>query len=689
MQLLVTRFPRSAELVCLAIACGLHLALPVQSLANDGVELPQDLTTVGLDRLLNFDLVVTTPSRKEQRFSDTASAVYVLTSEDIRRSGATHVAEALRLVPGVNVARVSSNRWAISIRGFDQMFANKLLVLVDGVSVFSPTTNGVYWEANEVLLEDVARIEVVRGPGGALWGANAVNGVINIVTKSSRDTQGGFASVGGGTHERTFSSVRYGGAIGPEASYRLFAGYRDRGDQRLASSDQSAQDSWQSRMTGFRIDTAPSAKDSVTLTGDYQYQTDKLFPTVPITTPPFLDSVSYAGDTAWRTGRVNAEWKHELGSGSALEGRVNFSRTQRISDLVSFKYDVANAEVEHRLQLGAHHDLVYGVGYRYFYNTTDDSPANVVSPERRGFQLGNLFVQDEISVVPDRIRLTLGSKFEYNELTALELMPSARLLFTVSPGVTAWAAVSRAVASPALFFEDSVIPVQAIPDVGGGLPGLVSLRGSRSLESESLLAYEAGVRTQMTRKASVDLALFFNQYDDLISVAPTAEAPELTFIDGKPVLDIPLGFGNSLAAHSLGGEVATELQLLDNWRVILSHTYLALHVDLGDSGATGDKALYEGGAPRNRTMLRSVLDLSRDLELDATLHSVGGLGYGNVSDYVELDVRVGWRLTPAVSLSLVGQNLLNPSHAEFVPNLYGLPPTRIERAVFGQMAVTF
>ena len=653
-------------------------------------ELPSDLTAVGLEQLLNFDLVVTTPSKKGQKISDSAAAVYVISQEDIRRSGATHVAELFRMIPGVNVARVSSNRWAISIRGFNQMFANKLLVLIDGVSVFSPTTNGVYWEANELVLEDIDRIEVVRGPGGALWGANAVNGVINIVTKHARDTQSSLLSGGAGSHERTALTARHGGSIDDDTFYRVYASYHDRGDNRLATGTEStAEDSWQSRTIGFRVDGAPNEKNSWNLAGDYQYQTDKLFPTVPSFSAPFADAESYAGDSSWRGLRLSSSWTHVANAHSEIDTHVSFSRKERVSDLVSFSYDVANLEAQHRWRPWDGHDFLYGGAYRYFYNDSEGSPANIVEPNSRGFNLWSAFAQDEITLIPKVLRLTLGSKVEYNELTALDFMPSARILYTLSPDVALWGAVSRAVASPALFFEDSIIPVQTIPDVGGGLPGVVALQGSRSLKSESLLATELGMRANVSDRISMDVALFYNDYNDLISVSPNPAAASVNSRYGQPALEIPLSFGNSLGAYSVGGEVAVEARLASWWKVAATHTYLSLHVDLGNSGATGDKALYEVGAPRNRSTIKSQMQLADAVEFDVMIERVGSLGYGSVDGYTDASIRLGYEVNPSLDLALVGQNLFDEARQEFQPNLFGLPAVEIERSFYVRATYSF
>lgn len=665
-------------------------ASPALGQETGSTELPSDLTNIGLDKLLNFDLVVTTPARKEQKLTDTASAVYVLTGEDIRRSGATHVAEALRLVPGVNVARVSSNRWAISIRGFNQVFSNKLLVLIDGVSVFSPTTNGVYWESNEIVLEDIDRIEVVRGPGGALWGSNAVNGVINIVTKESKTTQGWLVSGGGGSQERTFGTVRYGDAISDTASYRLYSTYHDRGNNRELGTDESANDSWQSREAGFRMDAAPSPEDEVVLSGVYQYQTDKLLPAVPSLDPPFVDDISYRGDSSWRGARVAGEWRTNLSPSSQVESRINYSRKERVSDLISFSYDLVNVDVQHRLSAIASQDLVYGVSYRSLTSESEGSEAQEVLRKNRSTDLASAFFQDEFAIIPDRLRMTLGSKFEYNDLIGMDFMPNGRLLLKVSPSVTAWAAVSRAVAPPAIFFEDSHIPVQTIPDVGGGLPGIVSLSGSSLLDAESLLATEVGMRAQISRRASIDAALFYNTYDDIFSAsASNSTPPSVMLRRGRPYLDVPLVFGNELNAHSYGGELATELKVTDDLRFSVSHSYLVLNVDLGDTGDLGDKSLIEDGSPRHQTSVRLQYDLSDEIQTDLNFRIVDSLGFGNVNGYSELEARVGWKIRPNLELAVIGQNLLQSAHQEFQANLFGLERTELERSVLGKVTYTF
>ncbi len=648
--------------------------------------LPEDLTQVELSQLLNLDLVVTLPGRKEQRVSDIASAVYVLSNDDIRRSGATTIPEALRLVPGVDVARVASNKWAVSIRGFNQVFANKLLVLVDGVSVFSPLTNGVYWEVNEMLLADVERIELIRGPGAALWGANAVNGVVNIVTKSSARTQGWHVEGGGGTHERTFTGVRWGGRLDDASTVRLYGLGRNRAENQHRDG-RGAEDDWESYVGGVRIDSDLSEHDKLTFTLDTQAQDDTLYVDAPTTVPPFVDSASYSGDTRWRGVRALGHWQRQLSDVSELDLRVSFGRTERDSQLVSFDSDTLALDAQHRVPVAKSHDLVYGGGYRSFDNATDDSPAHVVQPSKRHTDLVSWFAQDEITIVPDLLRLILGSKFEYNDHTGFEYMPNVRVLATPWDGFTTWGSVARAVAPPAVFFEDVKIPLQGFPIPGEPLPGLAVLTGSRELGSESVLSYEAGIRGAVTPAISFDLALFYSDHDHIYGIE--AGAPGVGFAGSPPapVLEIPLIFDNRLEARSYGGELALEWKIAPWAKVVAGYTYINLDADLDQSTDTSARDLIEGSSPGSQYFMRLATTLSSGVELDLIGRRVGRLSYGDVEGYTQLDARLGVRITDGVTLSVVGQNLLHSAVQEFQGNLFESPPVRIERGVYGVVSV--
>ncbi len=663
------------------------LLLPSIGTANP--DLPDDLKSVSLETLLNFDLVVTLPGRKEQKLSDTASSIFVLSNEDIKRSGATHVAEALRLVPGVQVARISSNKWAISIRGFNQVFANKLLVLIDGVSVFSPTTNGVYWESNELDLNDIERIEVVRGPGGALWGSNAVNGVINIITKSSHDTQGTLVSIGGGTHERGFISARYGGQFSDSSSYRVYAKANKREENRLLSTGEDANDDWDSYVAGYRSDLKIGQKDQLAFNIEGGYQSDFFSPTPPSFDPPYVDVTTYAGDSSYRNFRSFLKWEHVNSATSRLETNVNFTRKERETSAVSFRYNIASIDTQHQIRINDKNELVYGLGYRYFENTTDDSPIQEVDPSARQTNLFSGFFQDEISLIPSQLTLFLGTKFEHNDLTGFELMPNTRILWNASDKIALWAAVSKATATPAIYFEDSNIPVAAFPIEGSELPGLVTIFGNRDLESETLLAYEAGLRASPTNRVSIDIATFYNNYDDIFSTEPSDPFPTFSPLGNRPALSIPLVFSNKLSGTSYGGEFATEFKASENWRLKFGYSYLRLDIEQGHSLDTTTPEALEDGSPQNEFSIRSLFQLTEDWQLDSGFRYVDSVPASNVNEYYNLDVRLGWKITPQIELSLVGQNLWQSAKQEGAGSLFGPPQIEIERGIYGKIDIEF
>lgn len=681
----------SSFLIAAIIFCSSNFSLNFALAENsaDKQDLPSDLTTVGLETLLNFDLKVTLPSRRSEQLSTAASAVFVITQDDIRKSGVTHVAEALRLAPGVNVARVSSNRWAISIRGFNQVFANKLLVLVDGVSVFSPTTNGVYWEANELLLEDIERIEVVRGPGAAIWGANAVNGVINIISKKSSDTQGWLAKVGAGTHERALTSLRYGGRTEDGANFRLYGIYNNRDEQRLKSGG-SAEDDWQSGAAGFRMDNATSSSDQVTFSADLQKQWDTLWPTVPALTPPYVDASTFKDSTTWQGLRTALNWEHSFSETSSLGTLLSYQRKERESSLVSFSYDILSLDIRHQFQLAEQHSLVYGTHLRYFSNTTEGSYAQQANPDERSTGLFSAFLHDDYTIIDDKLRLIVGAKAEHNDSTGLEFAPNARIVYTPTNKLTFWSAVSKAFAPPALFFEDSAIPVAAIPLDGSPLPGLLVLTGSRSLASENILAYEAGTRFALSSNFSIDLTAFYNRYDDVFSAEPAAATfnPNAMGL-GMPAIEIPLNFDNQLEADSYGAEVISEWRATNWLKLTTWYSFLRIDVDANNSLDTGNADLIENGSPQHQAGFRSQLNLSKLVDLNATLRYVDRLKFGSVDAYVELDLGLNWQIDDNLEFAVYGQNLLHNDHQEYTSSLFGLPPTDIKRAAFGQFRWKF
>ncbi|MRR07522.1 MAG: TonB-dependent receptor, partial [Deltaproteobacteria bacterium] len=399
---------------------------------SDGQNL--NLSELGLEDLMNIQ--VTSVSKKEQKLSDAAAAVFVVTREDIRRSGATSIPEVLRMVPGIQVARLDANKWAVSARGFNDRFADKLLVLMDGRTVFTPLFSGVYWDVQDTMLEDIDRIEVVRGPGAALWGANAFNGVINIITKHSQETQGGLLSAGGGTEERGFGGARFGGRVGDDTYYRLYAKYFSR-DAGVDASGDRGEDDWSVLRGGFRVDSDLSANDSVTVQGDIYRGKEGETYTIPLLIPPF--SRTFDWDTDIAGSNILSRWTRTLSDTADMTLQLYYDRTERDMAIIGEDRDTIDVDFQNRFKCGSRHEIVWGWGYRFSHESITNKVAITFAPNRRSDNLYSFFAQDDISLIEDRLRLVLGSRFEHNEFTGWEIQPNIRLIWTPDYRQTVWA----------------------------------------------------------------------------------------------------------------------------------------------------------------------------------------------------------------------------------------------------------
>ena len=646
----------------------------------------RDLGEFSLDELVN--LKVTSVSKKPEKLSHAPAAIAVITGEDIRRSGVTTIAEALRLAPGLEVARVDSLTWAISSRGFNDLFANKLLVLMDGRSVYTPLFSGVYWDVQDTLLEDLDRIEVIRGPGAALWGANAVNGVINITTKSAKETQGGLVTGGGGTEERGFGSVRYGGQINDQAWYRVYAKYFNRDDTATPSGG-DAGDDWDGLRGGFRVDWEHSPPNLLTLQGDIYAGTEHQSYVLSTLTPPTYSSlqpqtIRVAG------GNLVGRWTHTFHEDADLRFQVYYDRTHRDLEIFSEERDTVDFDLQIHHSLGERQDLVWGLGYRHTDSYDFKSNFNLAFvPEDRKTDDYSAFVQDEISLVRDRLRLTLGSKFEHNNYTGFEIQPSGRLLWTPHPKHSAWASISRAVRTPSradidLRLVTTVIP-PGVPPLLLPAPGVVSLVGNPAKRSEILLAYEAGYRVQLHERVTMDTAVFYNDYDRLTTFEPAGQ--DLSTLPTS--IGLPQVFANRSEGETYGGEVAANVQVTDWWRLRASYSYLQVQLHRKRSSQDGTAEDGEGDDPHHQISLRSEMDLPWYLQLDCLGRYVDSLPNRGIPSYAEVDVRLGWRPTRHFEISVVGQNLLDNQHPEFRQLILGPPQAELERGVYGKVTFRF
>ena len=588
-------------------------------LADEG---ERDLLDLSIEEL--GDIEISSVSKKAEPLSEASAAIYVITGDEILRSGVTSVPEMLRLAPNLEVGRIGSSSYAVSARGFNSNLANKLLVLIDGRSVYTSLFGGVYWDMQDVMREDIERIEVISGPGATLWGANAVNGVINITTRKAADTVGGVIDFGGGNLERA-ASARYGSSLGDDAAFRVYAKGFHR-DAAVNPAGASARDAWSMGQGGFRVDWTPGA-DVVTLQGDL-YRGSEHQPS-PI-------------DQAVRGENMLARWQHHFDGGSELQVQAYYDRTQRL-DAGGFVMETYDVDVQHSLTLGTWNDVVWGGGYRLNVDHVTNVAAFQIQPVTRSLDLANGFIQDSMSL-GNGFKLTLGIKLEddpYSDVTAL---PSARLAWKVTDSTLLWAAASRAVRAPTRFDRDVVEK----------LGTLVFLIGGPNFTSEKLIAYEVGARLQPSSALSFSVSGFYNDYDDLRSTEPNPAGG--TF---------PLRWGNLMAGHVYGVETWASYQVNDRWR--LQAGFNAQHENLrfkpGSSALGGLE--QAGNDPARQASLRSVMNVTPNLAFDAALRYVSALPKPVVPAYVEFDSGLRWRISDLLEFSVTGNNLLHTTHRDF------------------------
>lgn len=624
------------------------------------------LTELSLEDLMMVEIETTTAARKPQAVGQTPAAVHVLTADDLRRSGATTLPEALRLVPGLNVARTGSSSWAVSARGFNDLYANKMLVLVDGRSVYTPLFSGTYWDTLDLPLDTVERIEVVLGPGAALWGANAVNGIISIVTKSAASTRGLELSALGGNEDRAQGYARYGDRLGADGSYRVWARYADRDDSRTVGGADLG-DAWNALTAGFRMDWGSGERDDFTVDGGLMSLDQEITAPVLTSTPPFGDVVSV--NSRPKGGFLRGRWSRELGESSSLDLQASFDHTERVVPTVfGDRRSAFDLDLQHHTRLGESHDVVWGVGYRgSSLEIVEQSFAIGVLDDQHFDSLFSSFVQDDISLVQGLWNLILGAKLEHNDYTGFEFQPSVRTLWNVSESQVGWAAVSRAVRSPSQYEAEGIIPVGVVP---GAPPTFLTIMGDDQFRPEELIAYEVGYRNQFSRRAALDVAVFYNVYDDLRSFEPGTP-----FVQGGSVV-VPLLVRNLGAADTWGGEVALDWRVGDCTRVRPS--YGLLQIQYRNDPASADTTTgpgEEGSAPQHQASLWINHALTRDWDLDAALFYVDELANGAIPEYWRLDLRAEWRASADLAFVAGAQGLLHDEEPEFGVAFFNTPST--------------
>ncbi|HEV8537610.1 MAG TPA: TonB-dependent receptor [Bacteroidota bacterium] len=591
-----------------------------------------------------MQMEVTSFSRKPETAFAVPASIHVITSEDIRRSGVTSLPQALRLAPNLSVAQVDSRQWAISARGFNGTVANKLLVLIDGRSVYTPLYSGVFWDVQNADLGDIDRIEVTSGPGATLWGTNAVNGVINIITKDSKDpaSKGLHLSGTTGTRDR-LTGIRYGGSSDDNTSYRVYLMDFYRGAAQL-STGVEAGDAWRMTQGGFKVDWDADEATRLTIQGD-----------------------AYGGSIHQRVGadvdvsggNLVERWSHTLDNGTDYSIQAYYDLTHRtIPNMFGEDLETMNIDAQYRFPIGEQNDVVVGGGFRHMNDRITNSASLAFLPDYLLMRIYSGFIQDEISLFQDRAKVTLGSKFEHNDFSGFEYQPSVKLAWLFDPTKTAWAAFTRAVRTPSRIDRDFYVP--AAP------PFL--LAGGVNFNSEKVYAYEVGYRHQLSSALTVEAAAFYNFYDDLRSVEPGP----------------PYTLQNGLEGTTYGAEAAIHFQTMDWWQWKAAYCYFQKEIRVKPWSRDLNGGLGEGDDPRHRFSVLSYVDLPGGIEFDTWLRVTDELPRisAQVPGYAELDLRLGWKTIDNLTLSIVGQNLLHDRHPEM-----GAPANRreIPRNVYGSV----
>jgi iron complex outermembrane receptor protein len=657
---------------------------------------PQDQSNPAALKKLTLEelsaIEVTTPSKEPTKVSNTTAAIYVITGEDIRRSGATCIPEALRLAPGVEVARIDSDKWSIGIRGFGSRLNRSVLVLMDGRTVYTTLFDGTYWEVQDTELEDVDRIEVIRGPGGTIWGPNAVNGVINIITKPSQDTHGMLARVGGGNFEQGFADFRYGGGNGDDFSYRMYGKGFTRGPE--DHPDGRNFDDWRATQGGFRLDWN-EGRDTFTLQGDGYDEIAGESVQATSYTPPysqFLEANAYLSGA-----NVMGKWRRVFSDNNDIQLQAYYDRTNRHEPNLGDDRTTLDIDFLQRLRLLSRNQVSWGFG-------ASGGPIHdflVVSglafiPLKRTDYLLTGFFQDEIALVQQRLSLTVGTKLLRTNFTGFGAQPSARLLWTPDAKQSFWAAYTHALRTPSDAEENFYLLGLAgiLPD---GTPFLARFNANHNFQPEQLNGYEAGYRDLLGRNFYVDVAAFYNHYHDLFSEEFTG-AP---FFETTPPYPntpeplhylLPAQFGNGLLGYTKGGEIAPEWRPRDFFR--LRGSYSFLHMNLGKAPHSGDVGTAPGivgSSPQHQASVQTSVDFSKRFQADFDFRAVSALpgqtvpGFANlyVHAYTTADARFGWRISRELDLSIVGQNLFQPSHAEFAGDPG--PLVLIKRSAYAQL----
>lgn len=648
----------------------------------------QDLLNMDIETLMNME--VTSVSKKSQSLLDSAAAIFVITAEDIQRSGVTTIADALKMVPGLGVFRIDCNKWAVSSRGFNSRFSDKLLVLMDGRSLYTPLYTGVYWEVQDTMIEDIDRIEVIRGPGATLWGANAVNGVINIITKHTGETLGGLVTVGGGTYERTFARARYGARLSDGVFGRLYLKGDDRDAFSFNENGGDAGDNWKTFRSGFRVDGVLASNQSFRIQGDiYQGDIEQQI-TLPDVNPPYAKNV--ADEAKVLGSNLLLSWEKTFSSKSSLTFQAYYDQSEREEVFEHEKSDVTDLELQHRFSPFDRHDLIWGLRYRYIDDQYVDNQFLSLPKGGTESHVYSLFIQDEIKLFADEeLFLTMGSKLEHNDFTGVEIQPSIRLMWQPHKRHNVWLAVSRAVRTPTSLEQSGTVTSQIWPPQmpywnPTDFPVLTGFQGRDEFDSQKVIAYEAGYRFLVSSNFSVDLAVFYNKYEDLRTFNVFDPEFKGTYLQG---------YAEMMNAED-GSTHGVELSMAWQPTHVLKFdaAYSWIHEDFLKFRST-----YINESPSHQLSLRCSYKPADTVTLDFWIRYVDAftcsypmgtdlLRQYHIDSYLTGDFQISWKPANGITLSLVGQNVFDGEHMEFVQEYYTYP-TEVERSYYVKVTYAF
>ncbi len=642
------------------------------------------------DALLSLDidqLTVTSVSKTSEKVSGAAAAIYVITEEDLRRLGVTSVVEALRIVPGTDVSQITAHDWMASVhslavpaRGLNADLVSKLLVLVDGRSVYTPIRSLVYWDMEDMIISDIDRIEVIRGPGATLWGANAVNGVINIVTKHAKDTQGTYLAARTGTEEYLTTEGRYGGHSGKDTFYRVYAKQSKYGPTELAANGRDAYDDWYQIRTGFRVDSGKEA-DNYTVQGDIAHGQEKEFTNTLQVTSPFVVPRVFTND--FNNMNIITRWTREISDDAQLTAQWYLTHYNREAYAFNQEVTIADIDVQNAVYTTGRNQIVWGGGYRYTTDYMKVGPIITIQEARKQTDVANLFLQDEYAIIPTRLFLTLGSKYEYNDYTQNEVQPSVRVSYNIKHGHTVWGAVSRAVRVPSRAENDLDFIAMIGPSSEQGVINVMHITSGGYIKSEELLAHELGYRFYASPDFSIDINGYYNDYKNLTLLyrAPAHREGNMNVI--------PFPFTNNGSGYTYGADISGSWSVNSWWKIAGSYSYMTLHIDSIGEGIVNPNSV-ERSSPHHAFSLRSYMNIRPNLEWNVMCYfsddlpdSANGI-LQSVSN-LRVDTKIAYKLLPTMEMSMVGRNLFNRAHAEYI-----MPPsTKIGPSILGEISWGF